>query len=56
MTTHHRHEAPSGYSNKPMPETATGLDAEEVPETIAYVFIFGKETDRPARLQLLDDP
>jgi tetratricopeptide (TPR) repeat protein len=39
--------------SQPVPETGIGLDADGVPETIAYLFIYGKETDRPARLLLV---
>ena len=39
--------------NCPVPDTAENLRLEDVPFRIAQLFLFGKETDRPARLEVL---
>lgn len=38
--------------DRPMPATGVELSAADAPETIGQVFLFGRETDREARLDL----
>ena len=38
--------------DRPMPATAEGLSPQDVPESLAQLFLFGRETDREARLEM----
>jgi hypothetical protein len=38
--------------NRPFPETAVGIAREAIPRSLARLLLFGRETDRPARLEL----
>ncbi|HEV7223823.1 MAG TPA: hypothetical protein VGN42_14040 [Pirellulales bacterium] len=38
--------------DRPMPATGAGLAIADVPETLAQLFLFGRETDRAARLEI----
>ena len=39
--------------DRPMPENSEGLTRDSVPRAIATAFLYGKETDRDARLELV---
>jgi len=39
--------------DRPMPESAEGLDSETVPYLIGQMMLYGKQTDREARLEVL---
>jgi hypothetical protein len=39
--------------DRPLPETIEGLSSRDVPRIIAEILVFGKETDREARLELI---
>lgn len=38
--------------DRPMPATGAGLANEDVPESLAQVYLFGRETDREARIEM----
>ena len=38
--------------DRPLPASGVGLALEDVPHTVCQLFLFGRETDRPARLSL----
>ncbi len=38
-------------TDRPMPATAVGMTSQTVPNTLAQAFLFGRQTDRPARLE-----
>jgi len=44
----------SGFQllDQPLPSSETQLTGENLPETLALVLVFGKQTDRPARLEV----
>jgi hypothetical protein len=39
--------------DRPIPETGVGLKREEIPSVVADILIYGKQTDRDARLELV---
>ena len=38
--------------DRPLPASAAGLTLADVPHTVCQLFLFGRETDRPARMSL----
>ena len=39
--------------DRPTPATGVGIKPEEIPRVVGRLFLFGKQTDREARLELV---